>query len=181
MDEQKSKEAAMKPGDLEALLKALEEVQKEAEFEYPITVTLVEKKGRFVAEGRTCPCGTLVKIRPVVDEGEQPRTYLGIYIGDIATDVLLAFADDRSSLIAPKRGVLKLLVGGNNPAIFVPALRRLVFGYESWWGPIKSPEEAEEAITDEDIENVPYVKALRAMMEAEEKKNADTREVQQGG
>jgi len=163
MDESKEGQGKLSQEDLGALLKALEEVQKEAEFEFPLLVQQVEKKGRFVTEGRSCPCGALVKVRPVVDRGQEAKTYLGIYIGDIATDVLLAFADDGSSLITPKSGVLKLLVGGNNPAIFVPALSRLVFGYESWWGPIKTAEEAEESITDEDIENVPYVKALRAM------------------
>jgi hypothetical protein len=37
-------------------------------------------------------------------------------------------------------------------------------GYESWWGQINSPEEL-KAITDVDIQNVWYVKALKEMAE----------------
>jgi hypothetical protein len=59
---------------------------------------------------------------------------------------------------------------GSNPAIFVPDLNKVIFGYESWWGEIKSPEELRE-ITDDDIQNVWYVKALK-MLEAKEAEDA---------
>jgi len=160
-NEPEGEDAKLKPEDIALLMDAMAKAQEEAEFELPITVTEIQKKGRFVDHARM-RCGSMVKIRPVVDKGVEAQTYLGIYIGDIATDVLALFAKDKED---PKSGVLKLLVGGNNPAIFVPALRRLVFGYESWWGPIDSPEDAEKMITDEAIQNVPYVKALKQMME----------------
>jgi hypothetical protein len=166
------------PEDLDALFKAMAEAQEQSEYELPITVTEIQKKGQFVADHPMCACGTLVRIRPVTDKGDKAQTYLGIFIGAIATDLFTLFVDDKSSLITPKRGALKLLVGGNNPAIFVPALRRLVFGYESWWAPIENPEDAERMITDEDIKNVPYVKAIKAMLERED---ADTGDVQPGG
>lgn len=47
-----------------------------------------------------------------------------------------------------------------NPAIFVPDLNRVVWGMESWWGPIESKEKLHQ-ITDEDISNVWYVKAAK--------------------
>jgi hypothetical protein len=49
---------------------------------------------------------------------------------------------------------------------YVPDLDRVVWGYESWWGVIKGPEELKE-ITDEDIQNVWYVKAMKQMSERE--------------
>lgn len=160
-NEPSGKDEKLKPEDIALLMDAMEKAREESEFELPITVTEIQKKGRFVGNSRM-RCGSLVKIRPVVDKGVEAKTYLGIYIGDIATDLFPMFAADKDD---PKRGVLKLLVGGNNPAIFVPVLRRLVFGYESWWGPIDSPEDAEKMITDEAIQNVPYVKALKQMLE----------------
>lgn len=39
-----------------------------------------------------------------------------------------------------------------NPGIFVPELRKIVYGCGSWWREIKSVDEL-EAITNEDIEN----------------------------
>lgn len=42
-------------------------------------------------------------------------------------------------------------------------------GYESWWGFIKTVEDFQE-ITDEDISNVWYVKALKELSEQEQEK-----------
>ena len=55
----------------------------------------------------------------------------------------------------------------NNPAIFVPELKRIVWGMESWWGAVKSEDELKE-ITDEDIDNVWYVKLLKSQMEGKD-------------
>jgi hypothetical protein len=49
-----------------------------------------------------------------------------------------------------------------NPAIYVPALKRLVFGAGSWWGEIKTEDDLKE-ITDKDINDVWYVQALKAL------------------
>ena len=51
-----------------------------------------------------------------------------------------------------------------NPAIFIPDLMKVVLGCESWWRIIEKPEDFDE-ITDKDINNVWYVKALRATAE----------------
>ena len=47
-----------------------------------------------------------------------------------------------------------------NPGIFVPELRKIVYGCGSWWREIKSVDEL-EAITNEDIENTWYVQLLQ--------------------
>lgn len=50
-----------------------------------------------------------------------------------------------------------------NPAIWVPELEKVVWGDSSWWGPIEKKEDAERLITDADIQNVWYVKALKRL------------------
>lgn len=93
-----------------------------------------------------------VSIRPVGEEHEG-KTFLGVMLGDIATDCVISLSED---------GVLSVGPGRGNPAIYVPELRRVVFGYESWWGYIDGPDELRE-ITDETINGIWYVQALKAM------------------
>ena len=49
-----------------------------------------------------------------------------------------------------------------NPAIFIPSLNKIVWGYGSWWGEIASAEKLHQ-ITDSDIQNVWYVRALKQL------------------
>ena len=130
-------------------------------FPVPVEVYGLTSRGRVLYE-RTCKTGDLVKIRPCAPEHKN-KTFLGVYIGDIATGV--------GATLNPKDGVLGVHPAEHNPAILVPELGKLVFGYESWWGPIKSEEELKQ-ITNDDIANVWYVKLWKQMFE--EKKDADT-------
>lgn len=94
--------------------------------------------------------GTWVSIRVC---GENV-TRLGVMLGALA----LGFN------VKHDRHTRTLTIGFShyNPAIWVPDLNRVVFGCESWWGVIDSPEKLRK-ITDADIENVWYVKALREL------------------
>ena len=109
--------------------------------------------------------GTFVSVRPCDDECKG-KTYLGIYIGSIPLSLWVGYNS--------KEGELTINAGMHNPAIWVPALKRVVMGCESWWGKIESPEDLKE-ITDSDIENCWYVKALKARLaeEMDEKKADD--------
>lgn len=49
-----------------------------------------------------------------------------------------------------------------NPAIFVFDLNKIIYGCESWWGVIKSEEDL-NSISDCDIDNVWYVRALKTL------------------
>lgn len=98
-------------------------------------------------------CGTPVKIRPVKKEYGQ-KTFFGILIGDIPLEITPQI---------DREGNLKICRSFYNPAIFVPELNQVIFGAESWWGRIESEAELEDMITDEDIQNVWYVKILKAM------------------
>lgn len=111
-------------------------------------------------------CGDMVAVRPVGDE-HGGRTFLGVLIGEIAQGVSMGHrkADD----------FLVYDMAGHNPAIFVPDLSTVVFGNASWWGRIRSADDLRQ-ISDADIENVWYVRALRQIEEAAARKGAETSE-----
>lgn len=54
--------------------------------------------------------------------------------------------------------------------IFVPDLMKVVLGVESWWDTIDKPEDLKQ-ITDVDIQNVWYVKALKEMAQKQKEKD----------
>ena len=89
--------------------------------------------------------------------GEQDkRTHLGVYLGDLSRGHTSVFDVQENKFF---------VVLTSNPAMWVPALGRVVWGDESWWGEVESPEQLKQ-ITDEDIANVWYVRALREQFEA---------------
>lgn len=93
--------------------------------------------------------GQYVSVRPA---GEGQRTYLGIYLGELPTALQAGIQGD-TLIFAHAR---------SNPVIFVPEMQQFLYGMESWWGEIKSPEELRE-ITNKDINNVWYVQALKTL------------------
>lgn len=95
-------------------------------------------------------CGTPVKIRPCKSEYGD-KTYFGIHLGDFALSI-------RHRIDA--QGDLHAAHSMHNPAIFVPELNDIIYGCESWWSEIDTPEELQKAITDEVINNVWYMKLL---------------------
>ncbi len=121
---------------------------------YPLEITGVRTQGftelNPLSLNRQKP-GDFVAIRPVNKE-HKGKTFFGIYMGDLPIGA--------NTRVDPKSGVLTIWPH-HNPAIWVPALGRIVYGCESWWGPIKSPEDVRR-ITDDDVQNVWYVKAMKA-------------------
>lgn len=100
----------------------------------------------------SCYTAKAVKIRPC---GDEDKHYFGIMLGDIAQS-LGCDIDDKTE-------TLKIGFSFYNPAIFVPELKKVVYGCESWWSVIGSEEELKELITDETIGNVWYVKILKEL------------------
>lgn len=105
--------------------------------------------------------GSLVKIRPC-DDKYNNKTYLGIFLGQMALGTKVSIKDDKivSSL------------SNYNPAIFVPDLNEIIFGIESYWCPLRSKEHLEQ-ISDQDISNVWYVKALKTLSKCDDLINGD--------
>lgn len=111
-------------------------------------------KGKPINETRDT--GKFVKVRPC-GEKYGNKTFLGIMIGDGALSSSISIDED------------SILCSWSfyNPAILVPELGEVIYGCGSWWGAIKSEEDL-KSITDLDIENIWYVKALKQLNTASE-------------
>jgi hypothetical protein len=90
-------------------------------------------------------------VRPVGEEYGN-KTFLGVLLGEMAVSQACSF--DQAT------GTLKVDRCMFNPMIFIPEKNTVVFGYESWWGTIKTEDQLRQ-ITDVDIQNIWYVKALK--------------------
>lgn len=97
--------------------------------------------------------GQLVKVRPC-GEKYNDKTFVGFLIGEVPLG--------QSAKWNAEEGILTIRQSFHNPAIFVPELGEVIYGCSSWWGTIDSEEEL-KAITDDDIDNVWYVRALKAL------------------
>lgn len=120
--------------------------------EQPITALEIQAGMIRLAKPIFSPAkqGQFVSVRKA---GEGEKTKLGLYLGDLPLGVNVGTRkDDPHTLIIQYQRT--------NPAIFVFDDNQIVYGAESWWGAIKSPEHLRE-ITDGDIENVWYVQALK--------------------
>lgn len=102
--------------------------------------------------------GDWVSIRPCGDKYGD-KTFLGIYLGDLAIDHFI-----RAYEVKETGKKVVEVYGYGNPAIYVPELKEIIMGAASWWGVIKKPEDLKK-ITDQDIQNVWYVKALKELSE----------------
>lgn len=136
----------------DSLAEMLAEYASGGFIEYPLTITGITYK-KCVPVEATCHSGKFVAVRPV-GEKHGGRTYLGLHLGDVATQVGAFHHRDT--------GVLAIGQWMHNPAIWVFDLGRVVFGYESWWGVIDGPEDLRK-ITDADIDDVWYVLALKSL------------------
>lgn len=119
--------------------------------EYPIEVSKISTNGN---EGsyRNSEIGKFVKIAPCGVE-YCGKTYLGLYLGDLPVGHSISHNSKTKELS---------ISFSNNPAIFVFDLNKIVYGMESWWGIIESEEDLKE-ITESDVNNIWYVKALKEL------------------
>ena len=115
--------------------------------EYPLTIQGIENK-KINTKGIGHTCGALCEVRPCGEE-YQERTYLG----DLPIGITSSY-DEKTGILS--NGTI------NNPAIFVPELKKIVYGVGSWWREIKGIEEF-KGISKEEIENTWYVKLLKGM------------------
>jgi hypothetical protein len=98
-----------------------------------------------------------VAVRPC-GEKYGNKTYLGILLGEFPLSQIVWFDKETADLT--------VAMSMQNPAIFVPDLNEIVWGCASFWRKIKSAEDL-KAITDADIQNVWYVRALKELSQAE--------------
>jgi hypothetical protein len=119
--------------------------------EYPIEVSKINQDTEVHSLG-TSRIGKFVKIRPCKEE-YQKKTYLGLYLGDLPVSNYISHNPETKELNISFH---------TNPAIFIFDLNKIIFGMESWWGVIQNEEDMKE-ITNNDIENVWYAKALKTL------------------
>lgn len=132
--------------------------------EFPITINdITFGKGEPIKDPFwSGNVGDYVSIRPC-DEELGGKTFLGILLGEVALGLSARMDEEKQALIVDR--------GHYNPAIYVPELKRIVYGCESWWGTIDSEDQLKD-ITNEDIGNVWYVQALKQIQEAKAKEES---------
>lgn len=126
--------------------------------EYPLTIQGITNQNIEHRSGMH-KVGSLCEIQPCGNEYEK-KSFLGIYLGELPISIQTTF-DKRSGMLT------NFTV--SNPAIFVPELKKIIYGMESWWRIIEKPEDF-RGISEEDIENTWYVKLLRDMEKKEKEK-----------
>lgn len=87
---------------------------------------------------------------PPFREKIRKQKIFGHFFGKLAVDEVCRFDKETKELE---------IIPYTNPAIFVPELRKIIFGCESWWTKINSVEELEET-TDKKITSTWYVRRL---------------------
>lgn len=118
--------------------------------EYPLTINGIKNEEIDITGLREC--GTLCEVKPCGEEYED-KSYIGIYIGELPISIYNSF-DKKTKILSNKTMP--------NPAIFVPELRKVIYGCESWWRKIDSIEDF-KGISEKDIDNLWYVQMLRQM------------------
>jgi hypothetical protein len=119
--------------------------------EYPIEVSKINRDTDTTGF-RDSSIGSFVKIRPCADEYKN-KTFLGFYLGELPIGIRASHNPDTKELS---------LSYDNNPAIYVFDLKKIIFGCASWWGIIETEDDL-KSISDIDIDNVWYVKALKML------------------
>ena len=104
--------------------------------------------------------GKFCAIRPCAESCKN-KTFLGIYLGDLPAFPRVTHDSKTNEL------EIKSLP---NPAIFVPSLKKIIFGCESYWHILENPEDMKE-ITDEIINSQWYIHALKALSDKEGENN----------
>lgn len=123
--------------------------------EYPLTINGIENEPINTEPFLTnAKCGDLCEIKPCAKEYDE-KSYIGFYIGNLPINI--------HSTFDLKTKILKNTTM-TNPAIFVPELKKIVYGCESWWRKIESVEDF-KGISEEDIDNTWYVKLLKKFEE----------------
>lgn len=107
--------------------------------EYPITVQKIVNK-KIDTKETDHKCGCFCEVRPCGEE-YQGKSFVGVYLGQFPIMIYSSFNKKTGIL---KNSTLK------NPAIFVPKLRKIVYGYESWWRMIQSEEDL-NSVMEKDI------------------------------
>jgi hypothetical protein len=133
---------------MQGLDEYIKNTRVQGDIEFPVEVSAVDTRPTHAVRMEE-KVGAWCSIRPC----SENKTYLGVYLGDLMLSAMHSYnIKDKVLTVFPH----------TNPAIFVPDLKRVVWGCESWWGIIKGPDDLRK-ITDANIQNIWYVKALKEL------------------
>lgn len=120
--------------------------------EYPISVKDIKVDWDTSCVLRKEQIGKFVAVRPC-DEKCDGKTFLGLFLGELPMMPNVSYMAKTGTItVSPVP----------NPAMFVFELNRIIFGAESWWHTIEKEDDLKE-ITDQSIDNVWYVRALKSL------------------
>jgi len=149
---EENKEAIDLLGKISKMIKETKIIHSAKDLQEIEEISEIKKRGFGISERGVlagASTGDFVAVRPVKGD----KTYLGIYIGEVVIDGFLSY----------NSGDKVLSVSGHkNPMIYIPALKKNVFGASSWWSKIESEEDLKDITTD-DLKNTWYVKALQEL------------------
>lgn len=153
--------------ELANLLKAVSEEMEKYENVKPeeLGIKNVKISPVYAPSSYDAKCGDYVSVMLCSKElNPDEKSFLGVYIGEIGIlHNSLSFRREKST-----GNIDAGFYAGLNPAFFVPELNKVVFGCESYWSKIESPEHLRK-ITKDDINNVWYVQAMKYLDNNEEK------------
>lgn len=132
--------------------------------EFPITVNGIDIKP-IDTTSFSAKAGDLVGVRPCGKEYEG-KTYLGIFLGDLPIQNTVLFSEETKTLSVNAH---------TNPAMFVPELKKIIYGCGSWWYKIKSEKDL-RSITDEDINEAWYVKMMHQLKDEPKRRGVTLKE-----
>ena len=124
--------------------------------EFPLTVQGIEVRECLPPMREV---GKLVRVRLCDDD----KTYLGVYLGELARAPMAYTRSDSQNLIVSLY---------QNPALFVPALSRIVWGDESWWSIIESEDDLRN-ISNDNIASQWYVRLAKDLFSVGETNNGE--------
>lgn len=104
--------------------------------------------------------GDFVSVRPCAEK-YKGKTYLGILLGEFPVSAGVSYNKETK--------ILKTMQI-NNPTIYIPELKEIVWGCGSWWGVIKDENHLKE-ITPKMIEDTWYVKLAKEMFKDKKEMN----------
>lgn len=107
--------------------------------EYPIEVASIELAEGFDLYKKSI--GRPVRIKPCFEETEE-KEYLGIFLGELFSCNAVSYKKQEKHLT-----ITSVL----NPAIYVPELKQIVYGYESWWSFVENKDEVNTISKDEEL------------------------------
>ena len=124
--------------------------------EFPLAVQGIELRGCLPSMREV---GKLVRVRLCDDD----KTYLGVYLGELARAPMAYTRSDSQNL------TFSLY---QNPALYVPALSRIVWGDESWWSIIESEDDLRD-ISNDDIASQWYVRLVKDLFSKSKTNNGE--------